>query len=107
MLAARGRHTLATSLRLIDFGLARRLDDVAHGLAGISGTKPYMAPEIFRERHGNLQGHCILFFFRGGLGFCSASADFQASSGMRNLEHFDGDLGVLQCARRSSGPLFS
>ena len=62
MLAARGRHTQATSLRLIDFGLARLLEDAVHGLAGISGTKPYMAPEIFRERHGSLQGHGILVF---------------------------------------------
>ena len=32
-------------------GPESKADDLAHGLAGIKGTKPYMAPEIFRERH--------------------------------------------------------
>ena len=54
MLAGHGRYSQATSLRLIDFGLAQRLCDPWHGLSGVEGTKSYMAPDIFREPHGSL-----------------------------------------------------
>src|SRR5690606_27363909 len=39
-----------SSVKLIDFGLAQRLDG-PNGLAsGVSGTPPFMAPEIFTDR---------------------------------------------------------
>ena len=34
--------------KLADFGLVRRLDDLAHGGAPVAGTPTFMAPELFQ-----------------------------------------------------------
>jgi serine/threonine-protein kinase len=52
--------------KLADFGLVRRLEDLAHGSAPLAGTPTFMAPELFRGTPASPQSDIyalgVLFF---------------------------------------------